>query len=486
VARSARPHETFGLAPLRQLGNQAFSRASGAPLREGNAIRLLKDAAENYPAWLEAIDAARERISLEMYIVHGDAQGERFVEALVRKAREGVRVRVLRDWLGGLGKTLPFFWRRLRAAGAEVRVYNRPRLDQPLGWLYRDHRKSIVVDDTVGFVTGLCIGKAWVGDPDRGVEPWRDTGLEIRGPAVADLVDAFADSWAAAGEPLPDADRTSAASPPAGTVALRVVAGTPNTAGLLRVDQLVAAMAQKTLWLTDAYYAGTTSYVQALRAAAADGVDVRLLVPGASDIPALGPISRAGYRPLLEGGIRVFEWNGSMLHAKTAVADGRWARVGSTNLNIASWVGNRELDVVVEDAGFAGQMEAMFVADLEHATEIVLDQRHRVRAPSASGPAQRQPESHVMSRHHLRGGSGGRMMSGAARIGSTVTAAMTNRRILQAVEAHIALMAGGLLALLAFLTWYYPRGVAYPIAVIAGWFAVALLIRGIIAVRERR
>jgi cardiolipin synthase len=487
VSRSARPHETFGLAPLRQLANQAFSRASGAPLREGNAVRLLTDAAENYPAWLEAIDAARERISLEMYIVHGDAQGERFAEALARKAREGVRVRVLYDWLGGFAKTSPFFWRRLRAAGAEVRVYNRPRPDQPLGWLYRDHRKLIAVDDTVGFVTGLCIGKAWVGDPDRGVEPWRDTGLEIRGPAVVDLVDAFADSWAATGEPLPDADRTNVVPSPAGEVALRVVAGTPNTAGLLRVDQLVAAMAQKTLWLTDAYYAGTTSYVQALRAAAADGVDVRLLVPGASDIPALGPISRAGYRPLLEGGIRVFEWNGSMLHAKTAVADGRWARVGSTNLNIASWIGNRELDVVVEDAGFAGQMESMFVADLERATEIVLDQRHRVRAPSASTPGlQPPPESHVGSRHRRAGGSGGRMMSGAARIGSTVTAAMTNRRVLESVEAHIALLAGGLLALVAFLTWYYPRGVAYPIAVIAAWFAVALLIRGIIAVRQRR
>src|SRR4029079_16078833 len=221
---TARPHETFGLAPLRQLANQAFSRASGAPLREGNAVLLLKDASENYPAWLDAIDAARERISLEMYIVHGDAQGERFAEALARKAREGVSVRVLYDWLGGFGKTSPFFWRSLRAAGAEIRVYNRPRLDQPLGWLYRDQRKLIAVDAAVGFVTGLCIGKAGVGDPARGVEPWRDTGLEIRGPAVADLVGALSDSGAAAGEPLPDAERTSAAPSPAGDVALRVVA----------------------------------------------------------------------------------------------------------------------------------------------------------------------------------------------------------------------------------------------------------------------
>ena len=135
MASSARPHETFGLAPLRQLANQAFSRASGAPLREGNAIRLLKDAAENYPAWLEAIDAARERISLEMYIVHGDAQGERFAEALARKAREGVRVRVLYDWLGGFGKTWPFFWRACAPPASRSACTTGPRLDQPLGWL---------------------------------------------------------------------------------------------------------------------------------------------------------------------------------------------------------------------------------------------------------------------------------------------------------------------------------------------------------------
>src|SRR5678815_4298680 len=143
-------------------------------------------------------------------------------------------------------------------------------------------------------------------------------------------------------------------------VALRVIATVPNTAGLLRIDQLVAGLARRTLWLTDAYYAGTTPYVQALRAAARDGVDVRLLVPGATDIPTIRLVSRAGYRPLLEAGVRVFEWNGTMLHAKTAVADEKWARIGSTNLNIASWLGNCELDVVVEDEAFGRNMEEMY------------------------------------------------------------------------------------------------------------------------------
>src|SRR5262249_18356498 len=137
-------------------------------------------------------------------------------------------------------------------------------------------------------VTGLCVGQAWVGNPARHLDPWRDTGIEVRGPAVADVEAAFADAWAAAGDPLPfDPERRT--PPPAGDIALRVVATVPNAAGLFRLDQLVASMARKNLWLTDAYYGGTAPYVEALRAAARDGVDVRLLVPGASDIPFVRP-----------------------------------------------------------------------------------------------------------------------------------------------------------------------------------------------------
>ena len=251
----------------------------------------------------------------------------------------------------------------------------------------------------------------------------------------------------------------------------------PNTAGLFRVDQLVAALARRTLWLTDAYYAGTTPYVQALRAAAMDGVDVRLLVPGMTDIPVLRPLSRAGYRPLLEAGVRVFEWNGSMLHAKTAVADGKWARVGSTNLNLASWLGNRELDVIVEDEAFARRMEEMYLTDLDNATEVVLDAHNRVRAPGA--PPRRGAA--VTS----GGGSGGRAAAGAMRIGSTVSAAVANRRVLEPIEGHIALVAGAALAVLALLAVRYPRAFAYPVAMVAVWVAAALLYRGFTLLRER-
>jgi cardiolipin synthase A/B len=460
---------------VREWATQIFSRASGAPLREGNRVVLLKDAAENYPAWLRAIDGARSTIHFEMYIVHEDAQGQMFADALLRKASEGVHVRLLYDWMGGFGKTSHGFWNRLRAGGIEVRCYNPPRFDRPLGWLSRDHRKAIVVDSSVAFVTGLCIGQVWAGRPERHLDPWRDTGVEICGPAVADVEAAFADTWAAAGAPLPSG-ALGPPPPPVGAVPLRVVATVPNTADIFRVDQMVTAMARRTLWLTDAYHGGTAPYVSALRAAARDGVDVRLLVPGASDIPIVRLFSRAGYRPLLDAGVRVYEWNGSMVHAKTAVADSHWARVGSTNLNLASWLGNRELDVIVEDDGFAQQMEAMYLDDLANATEVVL-RRNRVRAPGA--PAHPRFAAGGSS-------SGGRVAAGAVRVGNTVAAAITNTRVLEPVESTIALVAGTVLAGVASLALSYPRVIAYPIALIAAWFALAVLYRGCVLFRDRR
>src|SRR3990172_1588393 len=159
-----------------------------------------------------------------------------------------------------------------------------------------------------------------------GSEEWRDTGVEVRGPAVADVERAFGSTWfAAGGVPIPAEEVASrGAVPAAGEAAVRVVATEPNAAGRFRLDLLVSGLARRSLFLADAYFFATTPYVEALRAAARDGVDVRLLVPCVSDLWLLSAVSRAGYRPLLEMGVRVFEWNGPMMHAKNAVADGRW------------------------------------------------------------------------------------------------------------------------------------------------------------------
>jgi cardiolipin synthase A/B len=453
---------------LRPLAEQAFSRTAGAPLISGNSVRILHDATENYPAWLEAIRSAERWVHFESYIIANDATGREFVEALAAKARSGVRVRLIYDWLGTPKLASRRLWRTLATAGAEVRCFNPPRFERPLSWLSRDHRKMIGVDGRVGYVTGLCVSSAWRGNPERGVEPWRDIGVEIRGPAVGDIEAAFSQVWAATGATLPEEEQPIPESiPPVGQVGLRVIATAPNTAGLYRLDQLIAAMARKTLWLTDAYFVGVATYVQALLAAAADGVDVRLLLPGASDIPLLKPMTRAGYRILLEGGIRIFEWNGSMLHAKTAVADGRWARVGSTNLNLASWLGNYELDVAVEDEGFAQAMERTYQEDLQHATEIVLSEKRKVR------PAGEVPVPRMRGRR----GSSGRAAAGALRLANTVGAAISHRPFVGTGEVRVLAVAGVLLLILAVISLIWPLAVAVPLAVVAGWAAVVLWVR---------
>jgi cardiolipin synthase len=455
----------------RALANQAFSRAAGAPLIGGNSIRLLRNAQDNYPAWLDAIRAARRQIHFESYIIHDDAVGNMFADALIAKALDGVRVRLIYDWLGGFGTASRRFWNRLRAGGVEVRCYNPPRWDSPFGWLSRDHRKTLCVDGEIGFVSGLCVGRMWTGDTAKNIEPWRDTGVEVRGAAVAQLDEAFASVWGIIGEPIRESDfaRTNVTTDQ-DQVALRVVASLPTTGGMFRIDQLIAALAKKRLWLTDAYYAGMPSYVQALRSAALDGVDVRLLVPNATDVPLLKPLSRVGYRALLEAGVRIFEWNGTMLHAKTAVADGRWARVGSTNLNIASWFGNCEMDVVVEDEPFAQSMEAMFLTDLENSSEIVLDAGQRVRAPN-------QPR-HPHRVLHRGGGSSGRAAAGAVRLANVVGAAFTQRRVIEPIEARIATWAGAALLSAAILFAVFPRLLTYPLVLLFAWIATSLLVQG--------
>jgi len=469
--------------------DQAFTRAAGAPLVHGNSVRILEDADENYPAWLEAIHGAGRRICLESYFIAEDEVGAEFPAALCEPARAGVRVRVMYDWIGGLRRASRTFWRGLTDAGVEVRAFNRPRLLSPFEALHRDHRKTLAVDGRVGFVTGLCIGGMWQGDAARGRAPWRDTGIELRGPVLHDLERAFADIWALSGEALPAAEIAERGSiPMAGDVAVRIVAGTPGSTGVFRLDQLIAAMARRTLWLTDAYFAGVQPYVQALRLAARDGVDVRLLVPGASDIPTLRPLSQAGYRPLLEARVRVFEWNGPMLHAKTAVADGRWARVGSSNLNMASWVSNYELDAVVEDEAFAAAMEEMYLEDLGNATEIVLEPRlHRLgMRPRMRAMLEGAPAARHRLRHMAGSGSASRAAAGALRIGRTVGAALGRERVLEPSEARLLGVSGLVVLGVALVGAIWPLVLALPLFALLLWIGAALLAKSRAMRRERR
>jgi len=459
------------LAALRQMADQAFSRAAGAPLVGGNDVRILRDAAENYPAWEAAIERARSTIHLEMYIIHRDRVGRRFVDLLARRAREGVTVRVVYDWWGcGTGPLLGLF-RPLTKAGGEARPFNPPTVTTVLGWVRRDHRKLLVVDGRVAYVSGLCIGRMWEGDPRGGRAPWRDTGVEIRGPAVSHAEAAFADSWQLTGGRMPHPGGPTVEHPEeAGTVNLRLIPTEPFTARLLRVDLLAAAMARRTLWITDAYFIDHGPYLEALRRAARDGVDVRLLLPQGSDIGWTVPASRTLYRTLLEAGVRIFEWSGPMVHAKTAVADGRWARIGSSNLNVTSWFGNWELDVAIEDADVAGMLAEHYAEDLAQATEIVLTEKRRPKQVRPVPPK-------VRARRAVRAVSG---------VGSSLGAVVTGSRRLEDFEVVPLVGAGVLLIALATLGFLRPVLLAWPLAFLTVWTGLSFLGEAVKLWRARR
>ena len=468
------------LAPPEDLDrfDRAFARAAGAVLTDRNAVRLLLDSRENFPAWLDAIRAARHYVLFESYIIADDRVGREFMAVLTQKAREGVRVHLVHDWLGSTKFGAP--WKDLCAAGADVRCFNPPSWDSPLAWLTRDHRKSIVVDGDVAFVSGLCISDAWEGDPAKRLEPWRDTGVEVRGDAVADVQAAFGQVWSACGGDPLQFERVPEHAV-VGDMRVRVIAGVPSAAAVYRTDLLVASTARKRLWITDAYFVATYAYTEGLRAAARDGVDVRLLVPGASDIPAISPLSRAGYRTLLEAGVRVFEWNGTMLHAKTAVADGLWSRVGSTNLNLASWISNYELDVTVEDPEFAAVMEAQYEMDLARATEIVVTRRNRVRPTEPRVEA--DPDVGGGARRAVSG-SAGRAAAGAVSVGSALGAALTNRRNLGPAEVGLLTLMAFVMAGIAIVAALFPRVLAWPIAFFAAWLAIAWVLKALLLWRR--
>ncbi len=456
------------------LSQEAFSRIAETPLVKGNQVKILKDAEENYPAWLSAIKNAEKTIHFESYIIHEDKQGKIFADALIAKAKEGVKVRLIYDWVGGFGKTSKRYWRRLRENGIEVRCYNPFRFDSPLGWINRDHRKVLIVDGKVGFVTGLCVGQMWVGYPEKEIEAWRDTGVEVRGKAVVDIDYSFAEIWASIGEAIPESDLAREdLLEDAGDVSLHVVAGMPGDARIYRLDQILGSIAQETLWLTDAYFAATSVYTETLTSAAQDGVDVRLLVPATTDIAVMQAISRVGYRSLLEAGVKIFEWNGTMLHAKTAVIDGFWSRVGSTNLNLASWVSNCELDVLVEDREFGRQMQEMYLTDLENATEIVLSKKHTARPIKKRRRRKRSLKTSA--------GSAARIAPSAVAIGSAFGKSFTskNRRELGATEAKIAFTGGILLLILSILAIFWSKIIAIPLGVIGLWFTASLFINSV-------
>ncbi|HEY7767061.1 phospholipase D-like domain-containing protein [Longimicrobium sp.] len=490
--RAPRQASAGSMRVMMRMAERAMMRSADAPQVRGNTAHLLVDGTDAFRAWLNAIHGAERYVHLENYIIRDDRIGRRFRDALAEKASAGVKVRVLYDWIG-CWATPRKFWKPLRDAGAEVRAFAPISLTDPLNFMRRDHRKVVAVDGEWASVSGMCIGDEWAGDPDAGIPPWRDTGVEFRGPVAAVIDRAFATTWAATGGHLPpDELPDPATTRTVGNVAARVVEGEPGRSRIYRLSQFVAVGVERRLWITDPYFVLPPAMAEALAAAARDGVDVRVLLPAYNNWPIVGGMSRAGYRPLLEAGVRLFEWEGPMIHAKTAVADGFWSRVGSSNLNLASLLGNWELDVAVTDLQFAAEMEALFERDLTSAVEVGLRNTRRVPAlakrdrrsvervvvePTEEDESPTRIAAREARMRSYRSTGVARYLGRLARAASVLARALVGQRTIGREDSGWVSIWGVILLGLAALGIFVPRVIAWPSAVLYALLGIAAFVR---------
>ena len=330
---------------------------------------------------LALIDGAERSVSLEGYIFRSDEVGQQFSDALIAAAMRGVSVRLLVDWIGRMGTRYSFF-NTMRAAGADVQIFNPPGFRRWLGLVPRDHRKLLVVDDRAGVTGGIGIGREWkTGVLTKRRAPWRDTGVLIEGAAANDMIQAYERMWRRAKgkerrgshrhmtRPARSTHLDPSVHPPA---LVGIIEGEPGRFRVSRALQIQAVSAERSIWIASAYFTPSSSEIEALTGAARDGVDVRVLVPSRYDHPWIRLATRYFYRRLLLNGVRIWEWRGEMMHAKTSVVDGRWTRIGSTDFNPLGIAINFELDAVIEDRVLGAQAEAMFLEDLEQSKEITI------------------------------------------------------------------------------------------------------------------
>ena len=432
-------------------GEQILTRASSAQATQNNQLTCLFDSTENFPAWKKALSEATESILIEMYIFSDNTFGQEIRQILIDKAKSGLCVILIYDWIGSLKAHYCGFFKPLLQAGAIVKAYNKITFTSGLGLLARNHRKQIIIDRKEVFISGLCISSQWEGKPHKGILPWRDTGVKTSGPVITQAIKAFEDTLrqeniitpAILDEPLPPFSN--------GDVITRLVASAPDNGNMIRLDLFLISMAQKTLWITDAYFMATGIYITLLKNAARDGVDVRLLVPKTSDIGWIGAVSRTQYKTLLQSGVRVFEWNGSMIHAKTCVIDSLWVKIGSSNLNLSSWFANRELDVTIQNAKIGQQMSQKFLEDLEYATEVVLN-KHDSAQLKTGRPKQKKP-----AQAKAQG-----VAQQALRLSEWLKVERT--RTIGKPENMAILGFGFLFITLALILIFFPRIIAYPLA----------------------
>jgi cardiolipin synthase len=366
----------------------------GSPLTTGNNVLLLQDGPSTYQEMYSSILAAQDNINMETYILGDDEVGQRFARALMEKQRQGVQVNLIRDSVGTLN-TPPEFFKQLADSGIQVLEFNPINpLQTRKQWELnqRDHRKLLIVDGRTAFLGGINISSVYSGGsfrtgsrskPVSGAESspeWRDTDLELKGPVVAEFQKLFIASWQGQkGAPL--AARNYFPSPEkAGRQVVRAIGSSPEEPYSLIYATLLSAIgsAETSVHLTNAYFAPDPQLLDTLEAAARRGVDVTLILPSQTDSWLVFQAGRGYYDRLLRAGVKIYERHGVILHSKTALIDGVWATVGSTNLDWRSFLHNYEVNAVVLGSDFGQQVQTMFDKDLAASDRITLEQwEHR-------------------------------------------------------------------------------------------------------------
>ena len=361
----------------------------GSPLTTSNKVELLQDGPATYQAMIDAIDAAADHINLETYILEDDEVGQRFADALIAKQLAGVQVNLIRDSVGTLGTPSKFFT-RLSAVGIQVLEFNPVNpLTAKAGWTVnqRDHRKLLIIDGRIAFLGGVNISSVYSGgsfspqssERPGAALPWRDTHLQLEGPVVGELQKLFIETWEKQqGNTLIPRDYFPV-SQHRGNDVVRAVGSSPDDPYSLIYVTLISALrsAQSEIWLTNAYFVPDPQLLAALKQAAARGVDVQLILPSSTDSWLVLHAGRAYYSELLKAGVKLHQRRDALLHVKTAVIDGVWSTVGSTNLDWRSFLHNQEVNAVVLGTDFGGKMRAAFLADRDKSEQVTLEQWRR-------------------------------------------------------------------------------------------------------------
>jgi cardiolipin synthase len=354
-----------------------------SPLTKGNKVTLLINGPATYTAMFEAIRSAKDNINLETFILEDDEIGRKFTELLLLKQAEGVQVNIIYDSMGSFTTSETFF-KRLRDGGIHVVEFNPVSpLKGHLKWLMinPDHRKILIVDGKVAISGGINISKVYSGrlsgrkkvkgDP----LPWRDTDVQIEGPAVAEFQKLFLDTWSKQeGPKLSERDYYPKMKED-GNALVRVVGSTPGSDNRITFIMYVVAItfAEHSIHLTNAYFVPDKQILNAFADAARRGVDVKIILPATTDSQLVLNAARHNYSKLLKAGVKIYERRNVVLHAKTAVIDGVWSTVGSTNLDYWSLLSDDEVNAVVLSREFAVEMERTFAGDLAQSDQIQWD-----------------------------------------------------------------------------------------------------------------